>query len=50
MSRLQECGVNSARLARIGERFNADVAKGAIPGAVALIARRGKLAYSGTRL
>ncbi len=45
MSRPEEVGVASARLARIKALFEADVAKGAIPGAVALIARRGKLAY-----
>ncbi len=35
----------SERLARIRALFEADVAKGTIPGAVALIARHGKLAY-----
>ncbi|MGP1682649.1 MAG: serine hydrolase domain-containing protein [Giesbergeria sp.] len=35
----------SARLARIKDLFEADVGKGTIPGAVALIARRGKLAF-----
>lgn len=45
MSKPEQIGVAPARLARIKERFEADVAAGAIPGAVALIARRGKLAY-----
>ena len=38
-------GVVAGRLARIGDVFNADVEKGTIPGAVALIARHGELAY-----
>jgi len=38
-------GAVSRRLTRINDLFDADVGKGAIPGAVALIARRGKLAY-----
>ena len=33
------------RLTRINDVFDADVGKGAIPGAVALISRRGKLVY-----
>ncbi len=33
------------RAARIATAFNADIDRGAIPGAVALIARRGQLAY-----
>lgn len=45
MSRPEKLGVEPKRLARIGEVFSADVAKRAIPGAVVLIARRGKLAY-----
>jgi CubicO group peptidase (beta-lactamase class C family) len=45
MSTLEDCGVASKRLARIKDMFNADVSKGTIPGAVALIARHGKLAY-----
>jgi CubicO group peptidase (beta-lactamase class C family) len=45
MSKPEERGMVSARLARINDMFNADVSKGTIPGAVALIARNGKLAY-----
>lgn len=37
--------LSDKRAARIGAVFAEDVEKGAIPGAVALIARRGKLAY-----
>ena len=45
MSKPETSGVISGRLARIKDLFEADVGKGIIPGAVALIARRGKLAY-----
>ncbi|HEY5292557.1 MAG TPA: serine hydrolase domain-containing protein [Burkholderiales bacterium] len=45
MSKPEERGMVSTRLARINDLFNADVSKGTIPGAVALIARNGKLAY-----
>ena len=45
MSKPEECGLISQRLARIKDLFEADVAQGIIPGAVALIARQGKLAY-----
>ena len=37
--------LDPARIARIGAAFDTDVERGAIPGAVALIARRGQLAY-----
>lgn len=45
MNKPQEPGLVSDRLARIKALFDADVANGTIPGAVALIARHGKLAY-----
>ncbi len=45
MSKIEKRAVQSDRLTRIDDTFNADVAKGTIPGAVALIARQGKLAY-----
>jgi CubicO group peptidase (beta-lactamase class C family) len=38
-------GVSSARLARIGQVLDKDVADGRMPGAVVAIARRGKLIY-----
>jgi CubicO group peptidase (beta-lactamase class C family) len=38
-------GFSSQRLQRVTDTFNADVASGKIPGAVVLIARRGKVAY-----
>ena len=45
MVKPQAVGLAPARLARIKALFEADVDKGVIPGAVALIARRGKPAY-----
>lgn len=41
----ERSGLAAARLARVRDAFETDVAKGIIPGAVALIARRGQLAY-----
>src|SRR5256885_3745791 len=38
-------GLGSARLARLSARLQRGVDTGEIPGAVALVARRGKLAY-----
>lgn len=45
MSNPEQHGMDAKRLTRIEELFKADVANGIIPGAVALVARRGKLAY-----
>jgi len=42
----QEVGLSSARLARITETLKADVERGRIPGAVVVIARRGRIAYA----
>ena len=39
--------IDPARAARIATAFEADIAAGALPGAVVLIARHGKLAYLG---
>lgn len=41
----ESVGLSSQRLQRITSTFNADVATGRIPGAVVLVARRGKTAY-----
>ena len=41
----EEVGLSTERLARIGAVIEAGVAEGEIPGAVVLIARRGKVAY-----
>lgn len=38
-------GLSSARLARVTEVVKGEIAKGRYPGAVALVARRGKVAY-----
>jgi CubicO group peptidase (beta-lactamase class C family) len=40
-----EVGLSSERLERLGQALRADVEKGQIPGAVVLIARRGRVAY-----
>ena len=41
-----DVGLNADRLARIGEAFEAEIAAGRLPGAVIMLARRGKLAYA----
>lgn len=41
----QTVGFSSARLQRLTDAFNADVESGAIPGAVVMIVRDGKVAY-----
>ncbi|HVR28882.1 MAG TPA: serine hydrolase domain-containing protein [Thermoanaerobaculia bacterium] len=45
-ARPEEVGLSSERLARIGKRMQAYVDSGEIPGALALIARHGKIAYA----
>ena len=45
MMKPEERGLAATRVTRIDDLFNADVAKGTIPGAVVLIARHGKPAY-----
>jgi CubicO group peptidase (beta-lactamase class C family) len=42
----EDVGLSSARLARITETLKADVERGRIPGAVVVIARRGRIAYA----
>ncbi|MBU6273177.1 MAG: beta-lactamase family protein, partial [Betaproteobacteria bacterium] len=44
-ARPEEVGLSSARLARLTERLRQGVEKGEIPGAVVLVARRGRIAY-----
>jgi CubicO group peptidase (beta-lactamase class C family) len=44
-SQPEDVGFSSERLKRLTSAFQADVDKGAIPGAVVLIARSGKVAY-----
>jgi len=41
----KEVGLSGKRLARLTEAFERDVAEGAIPGAVVLVARRDRIAY-----
>ena len=41
----EEVGLSAQRLARLGEALRGEVASGRVPGAVALVARRGKLAW-----
>jgi CubicO group peptidase (beta-lactamase class C family) len=41
----EEVGLSSSRLARVTELVKGEIAKGRYPGAVALVARRGKVAY-----
>ncbi len=41
----EEIGLSSSRLARLGEVLRGEIERGRVPGAVALIARRGRLGY-----
>jgi CubicO group peptidase (beta-lactamase class C family) len=41
----EEIGLSSAGLARLGEVLRAEIGRGRVPGAVALIARRGRVGY-----
>jgi CubicO group peptidase (beta-lactamase class C family) len=41
----EQVGLSSERLARIGNVLRADVERGRIPGAVVLVARKGRVAY-----
>jgi CubicO group peptidase (beta-lactamase class C family) len=43
----EDVGFSSERLKRVTDAFQSEVDKGAIPGAVVLIARNGKIAYFG---
>ncbi len=42
----EEVGLSSARLDRIGQTLRADVERGRIPGAVVVVARKGRIAYA----
>ena len=44
----EEVGLSSQRLALVGKAVNAEIARDRLPGAVLMIARRGKLVYSET--
>jgi CubicO group peptidase (beta-lactamase class C family) len=41
----EDVGLSTARLARLGSAMRGEIERGRVPGAVALIARRGRLAY-----
>jgi len=41
----EEVGLSSERLGRLGQWFTQEIAQGRLPGAVALVARRGRVAY-----
>jgi CubicO group peptidase (beta-lactamase class C family) len=41
----EQVGLSSARLERVGQVLEAQIARGRFPGAVALIARKNKIAY-----
>src|SRR5215469_9397215 len=45
LAKPEEVGLSAQRLTRLGDAFKAAIERGRIPGAVALVARRGKLAY-----
>jgi CubicO group peptidase (beta-lactamase class C family) len=44
-ARPEEVGLSSARLSRLTEWLQGEVARGAVPGAVVVIGRRGRIAY-----
>jgi CubicO group peptidase (beta-lactamase class C family) len=44
-ARPEQVGFSSERLERIGQALGAEIEQGRLPGAVALIARQGKIAY-----
>jgi CubicO group peptidase (beta-lactamase class C family) len=44
-ARPEQVGLSSERLQRIGHAFKAEIAKGKLPGAVVLAARKGRVAY-----
>lgn len=48
LARPEEVGLNAGRLARIGETFEGEIGRERLPGAVIMIARRGKLALAQT--
>jgi hypothetical protein len=43
-------GMSSARLERISEALKKEVGDGKLPGAVVIVARKGKIVYSGGRV
>jgi hypothetical protein len=45
LAKPEEVGLSAARLARLTDALSADIERKLLPGAVALIARRGRIAY-----
>jgi CubicO group peptidase (beta-lactamase class C family) len=43
----EQLGMSSARLERIAEALKKEVSDGKLPGAVVIVARKGKIVYSG---
>lgn len=41
----EQVGLSAERLSRVGDALKAEIAKGKLPGAVALVARKGRVAY-----
>ncbi len=41
----EQVGLSAERLGRVGDALKAEIAKGKLPGAVALVARKGRIAY-----
>jgi CubicO group peptidase (beta-lactamase class C family) len=41
----EEVGLSGARLGRIGQTLRADIERGRLPGAVVVVARKGRIAY-----
>lgn len=46
--RPEEVGLSSERLSRLGEWLQGEVARGAVPGAIVVIGRQGRIAYEAT--
>ncbi len=44
-ARPEQVGLSSERLDRVGQIFRSEIEKGKLPGAVALVARKGRIAY-----
>jgi len=45
MAKPEEVGLSTERLARIGQVFNREIEQGKLPGAVVVVARKGRVAY-----
>src|SRR5713226_3750160 len=45
VARPEQVGLSPERLDRIGQIFRSEIEKGKLPGAVVLVARRGRIAY-----